>query len=82
MLYIVSVRDRMLDAYMNPWYVPAKGAAIRAFQDELNNTQSPMSKHPDDYDLYCLGTWDESTGKFQQLPQPEQLALGKQLINK
>lgn len=78
--HIVAVRDRAIDTYMRPFYVPALGAAIRSFQDELNRPDSEMGKHPDDYDLFHLGTWDDQTGEFQNLGMPSQLAQGKQLI--
>lgn len=77
---VVSVYDRALDAFGQPWFVPAIGAAIRAFSDEVNNDGSPPNKHPDDYDLYELGTFDESSGKFENLTEPKQLAIGKQVF--
>lgn len=80
MRYVVSVYDRALDAFGQPWFVPALGAAIRAFSDEVNNVGSPPNKHPDDYDLYHLGEFDESTGAFTNLEKPVQLAIGKQQL--
>ena len=79
---ILAVHDRALDAYMRPMFVPTIGAGIRAFQDEVNNPESPMNKHPDDYDLFNLGDWDDNTGQFSQQPKPINIAVGKQLITK
>lgn len=76
---IVAVHDRALDAFMQPWTVPAIGAAIRGFQDAVNNAETPMFKHPDDYDLYQLGVFDDNTGKLIPLDEPKQIAIGKQL---
>lgn len=79
-LQIVSVRDRAADGYGRPIFVPALGQAIRSFQDELNR-QAPdneMNRHPDDFDLYHIGEYDDATGEIKPMP-PKQIAIGKQL---
>lgn len=82
-LKIVAIRDRAADAFMRPFFVPAVGMAIRSFQDEINRSDpdNSMNRHPDDYDLYLLGEYDEETGLFKT-GSPEQLALGKQMLRK
>lgn len=77
--FVVSVFDRKLAAYGQPWFVPAVGAAIRAFGDEING-DGPAAKHPGDYDLYELGLFDEDTGKFENLDSPKQVAIGDQMV--
>lgn len=80
-LIIVAVRDRAADAFMRPYFVPALGLAIRSFQDEVNRSSAdnPMWVHPEDFDLYELGTYDEDRGVFEQKPDhPKQIAIGKQ----
>lgn len=79
---IVAVYDRKMDAFGQPIFVPALGVAIRSFQDEANNTTSEIHKHPEDYTLYHLGTYDDSTGQFRNLEKPHQLALADQLVTK
>lgn len=80
-LLIVAVRDRAADAFMRPFFVPTRGMAIRSFQDEVNRAapDNSMNAHPEDYDLFALGTFDEETGQFtgNQTGQPEQIAIGK-----
>lgn len=63
-LTIVAVKDRAVDAYNRPFYVPTIGAAIRSFTDEVNRTDSEMNAHPEDYDLYDMGTFCDQTGTF------------------
>lgn len=79
---VLAVKDRAMDAYMQPFFTPSQGLAIRSFGDEVNNDQSPMNKHPDDYDLYALGVWNDTNGSFEQLPQPLCIARGKDFIVK
>lgn len=78
---VVSVRDRAVDAFGRPAFVAAVGAAIRSFQDELNREHgdNQMWLHPDDFDLYELGSWDDHNGVMLQLERPRQIAVGKQL---
>lgn len=81
-LNVVAIRDRALDAFMQPWYSPAVGAAIRAFVDEVNRDGSPPNLHPEDYDLYLLGQFDEQSGTFIQEGPPTQIAIGKDSLRK
>lgn len=80
-MFVISVYDRAADAFARPAFVPAVGQAIRMFQDEINRNaaDNPMYAHSDDFDLFQLGEWDDSTGKFDNLAEPKQLAIGKQL---
>lgn len=74
---LIAVKDRAIDAFMQPFHAQALGQAIRSFADEINNTQSEMAKHPEDYDLYYLGDFDNIKGQFTNLPEPQQIAIGK-----
>lgn len=78
-LIVLSVRDRAMDAFMQPFFAPAVGLAVRSFGDEINRAESPMHAHPEDYDLYQVGTFDDQTGIFTS-DQPRMLAVGKDHI--
>lgn len=80
-LVIVSIKDRAADAFGRPAYVATEGVAIRQFMDEINrgDTESQIYQHPDDFDLYYLGTFDDNTGGFDLLASPKQICLGKQV---
>lgn len=76
-LEIFAVRDRQLDAYMQPWTAQSIGQAARIFTDEVNNKEGQIFKHAGDYDLYHMGTFDQHTGNLVQLAdQPKQVAIG------
>lgn len=75
---ICAVRDRAVDGFMQPIYVPHVGHAIRSFTDEINRADSPMNKHPEDYDLYQLGEYDDSNGLLQSV-DVRMLVTGKQV---
>lgn len=79
-LQVFAVRDSALDAFQRPFFVPAQGLAIRAFSDEVNNPQSDFFKHPADYELFHLGSYEEDTAGFQLLPQPKSVIRAKDSI--
>ena len=76
---VVSIKDRAADAFGRPAFVPSVGVAIRSFSDEVNRSDSEnqMYSHPDDFDLFELGSYDDSTGIVEMLDQPKLLILGK-----
>jgi hypothetical protein len=80
-LTICTVKDRAADAYGRPMFVPSIGVAIRSFSDEINhkNADNQLYNHPDDFDLYELGQFDDNTGLFTLHEQPKLLSLGKQV---
>lgn len=79
-MIVCFIKDRAADAFGRPFYVPAVGVAIRSFQDEVNRAadDSQIYQHPDDFDLFDLGVFDDSNGMFQLHDQPVLLMLGKQ----
>ena len=80
-MIVVSIKDRAADAFGRPFYVPSVGVAIRSFQDEVNRASedNQMYQHPDDFDLYEFGSFDDSTGTFDLCESPKLLTLGKQV---
>lgn len=80
-LVLCSVKDRAADAYGRPMFVPSVGVAIRSFSDEVNrkDADNQLYNHPDDFDLYEFGEFDDNTGLFTLYEQPKLLSLGKQV---
>lgn len=80
-MIVCSIKDRAADAFGRPFFLPAVGVAVRSFQDEVNRPaeDNQVYQHPDDFDLYELGSFDDSNGRFDLYEDPKVLALGKQL---
>lgn len=78
---VLAIRDRAVDGYMRPMFVPSVGAAVRLFTDALNDNskESAIAQHPEDYDLYELGEFDDGSGMFTT-GVPRQVAVGKDLV--
>lgn len=79
-MFIVAVRDRGVDAFGVPFFVRHKNEAVRSFKDEVNRNGSIFNNHPDDYDLYLLGSFDDNGGKLSPV-DVQMIAVGKSLIN-
>lgn len=80
-MQIVAIKDRALDAFMRPFFAQTLDQAKRMFRDEINRPNSEAGAHPEDYDLYHLGDFEDHNGKINQLEQPKQLAIGMQQRN-
>ncbi len=80
---IVAIRDRQADAFMRPWFVPTANMAIRSFMDEVNrdSADNQLFNHADDFDLYEIGVFDDSTGRIESYDDMKVLMLGKQAKN-
>lgn len=63
-LKIFSVWDLKTEAYMQPFFSQTIGSGIRAFTDAASEQTSMLSKHPGDFQLHCIGEFDDSTGKI------------------
>lgn len=73
---LFAVKDTALNAYMEIWGAPTVAAANRAFADGINDQQTPMYKHPEDYELWILGEYDQETGNIKAEP-PAMVTRGK-----
>lgn len=64
-MFIFSVRDSALDAFLQPFFAPSEGIAMRSFKDEVQREESAMFKHPQDYELWHIGFFDEDSGVIE-----------------
>lgn len=79
---ILVVKDRAIDVYNQPFTQTTVAQGVRGFTDEINSdpTRSGVAQHPDDYDLYVIGYYDEQGGTIKPLEAPELVVRGKDLI--
>ena len=61
-----AVYDRKAEIYSQPFLEIKDGTAIRAVQDlVINNKDHAFAKHPADFSLHRLGSFDEITGNIR-----------------
>jgi len=59
-----TVYDSKAEAYMLPFFAKSTGEALRTFSDTCQDKSHIFAKHPEDFTLFELGTWDEQTSNF------------------
>lgn len=75
---IYAVFDSKAGVHMSPWLATNHGVASRSFGDQVMNPESPFNRHPDDFILFCLGTFDMVTGAMENFPRAENLGPASQ----
>lgn len=75
---IVCTRDIKVGAYAQPVSVATILIAIRSFQDAANDAKkdSDISRHPTDFDLYHLGSYNDETAEFNLFDKPQHIMNG------
>lgn len=66
-----AIFDEKGQMYSSPFCLAHDSQAIRAFGDTACDATSRINKHPDDYRLYWLGTFDDCSGRVEGLSVPE-----------
>ncbi len=72
-LKIFSVFDTKAEAYLTPFFCPSTGVAIRSFEAAANDATHQFRLYAADFTLFELGTYEQSTAKFEILPAPMNL---------
>lgn len=72
-LKIYSIRDSKGELYNQPFYQKTHGEAERTFRELTNDEKSMVSKYPDDFDLYFLGSFNDANGTFEVLDTPQHI---------
>lgn len=63
---IFGVFDVKADAFSRPpFFMSTNGQAVRAFADLANDSNTDVGRHPEDYRLMVLGTFDDNKGVVQ-----------------
>lgn len=79
-LKVFAVRDMKAEAFLQPFYSPSVGSAVRAFTDAVNDKNCPFNKHPRDYVLYEIGEYDDATGGLASLELVKMYMAGSDVI--
>jgi len=78
-LKVFTVFDAKIGAYAKPFFMNTKGEAFRAWIDTVNDPNTSINKHPEDYQLYEMGDYDDATGKFENYPSPVSLGYASEV---
>lgn len=81
---IVCVRDVCADLFGQPMFQASVGMAQRSFSDAVNRQEANniIAQHPEHFELFLLGSFDDQTAEFDLLSKPKQLLLGSNCVTK
>lgn len=83
-LNIYTIYDTASGSYGRPFFLPSDGLAIRQFGDEVNRPEETniLYKHPSDFILFKLGSFDDEKAIFDILNSPHHLARAQDMVIK
>lgn len=81
LLGLYAINDEKAQAFFNPFVARTSGESHRSFGDSINDPQGNLGKHPSDFALYQIGTFDPSNGYIDGLKKPVLIARGSDFKN-
>lgn len=81
-LKVFAIRDDKAAVFDRPFFLSTTGQAVRAFADACNGENQLFSKHPEDFGLFELGTYEDSSGKITVLEVPALVGRGTDYVGK
>lgn len=78
--HFFAVYDSKAGAFLAPFPANTYGIAERMFSDLVNTDGHQFNRHPADYSLHKIGTFDTDSGKLDNIPA-EELVTGLQLLH-
>ncbi len=75
-----TIYDVASGVYMRPFFSQADGQATRSFKDIATDADHEIGKHPEDYTLYRIGSFNDTTGKMGG-EDLEKLATGLEMTH-
>lgn len=72
---VFAIYDSGISTWMPPIFLRNKGEMLRAFVEAVNNPESKFYKHPSDYTLFEIGTWNDDKCEFSLLKTPVRLGV-------
>lgn len=78
-LNVYSIYDTAAGAYARPFFMQSDGQAMRAFVDIAGDKEHEIGRHPEDYSLFRLATFDDTKGVFHP-EAPECLSTGLEAV--
>ncbi len=77
---LFTVYDEKAQVFTTPFFVATVGIATRAFSDAINSPDHQFGKHPQDYTLFKLGTFDDNTAELKSETK-QSIGNGVEFVN-
>ena len=73
-LKIYEIYDSGVERYLQPFFARAKGEAVRAVQELVNDSNHQFSKYAEQFTLFEVGEFDDENGNIQMYTAKESIA--------
>lgn len=77
---VFAIFDSKGKVFSNPYFFNEEGEILREFIDLANDPQSKVNKHPEDYILFKIGSYDDTTGSLEAVIPPLNLGVASAYI--
>lgn len=77
---VFAIRDSAIEEYSRPFFARTVPEGLRFFSDMLSDPQSDFARHPQDYCLFHIGSYEGNTGELIPLPAPHSLGVAVDLM--
>lgn len=61
---VYAMRDDKLAQFHQPYLIPNNAVALRQFSDLVNDRNTEVSKHSEDFSIWYLALYDATDGVF------------------
>lgn len=77
-LFVICIRDSAAGVFSQPNFAGSVGGFVRAFGDRIKAkaADDPMALHPEDFEAFNMGEFDDGTGEFNLLARPVSVCRG------
>jgi hypothetical protein len=65
-LFVFAVYDSASGIYDRPMVARSEGEMLRAFSDLAQNADHPVGAHPEHYQLFSIGVYNDGTAELEQ----------------
>jgi len=81
-LEMFAVYDIKARAYLPPFFLPRREMAARIFGECINSKDHQFGRHPADYTLFHLGTYDDENASIELQHAPHSMGAGVEYLER
>jgi len=75
-----TIYDSKEEIYCQPFFLLNEAVAIRQLSDMVNDEKTKISKHPADYSLWHLGSYEDSSATIDPLKSKKCIAYANEHV--
>lgn len=80
LMTVFAIYDTGISTWRVPIFARNRGEILRSWVEAVNNQKNEFCKHPSDYTLFEIGTWDDDKCKFDLHKTPISLGMAIEFL--